>query len=188
MIDCRKLRLINYQYIYENREVNMKRKLKSKLLSVVLAVTMIAGSLSAISSFDGTAPLASAAKKTSLKTKKLTITKGSSKKIVLKNKKAKRTYTFTSSKKKVATVSKKGVVKGKKVGKANITVKEKYKSGKKTKTAKIGTVKVNVVNKTQPTPTAVPVTPVPNVVTPTAVPVTGSADFYVACTGNDTNP
>ena len=61
--------------------------------------------------------------------------------MIYKNKKNK--YTFKSSKKKVATVSKKGVVKGKKAGKAVITVKEKAKS----KTRKLGKVIVKVVKK-----------------------------------------
>ena len=47
-----------------------------------------------------------------------------SKKITIKNKKKKCRYTFKSSNKKVATVSKKGKVKGIKVGSTKITVKE----------------------------------------------------------------
>lgn len=49
-------------------------------------------------------------------------------------------YTYSSSNKKVATVSKKGEVTGRKPGKAKITVKETYKK----KTKKIGTVTITV--------------------------------------------
>ena len=68
--------------------------------------------------------MVSAAKKASLKTKSLNVNVGESKKITIKKKVSKRTYTFTSSKKKVAKVNKKGKVTGVKSGKANITVKE----------------------------------------------------------------
>lgn len=61
-----------------------------------------------------------------------------SKKISGKNKKA--TYTYSSSKKTIATVSKKGVVTTKAAGTTKITVKEK-KNGK---TSMVGTVKITV--------------------------------------------
>lgn len=49
-------------------------------------------------------------------------------------------YTYSSSNKKVATVSKKGKVTGRKPGKAKITVKQTYKK----KTKKIGTIPITV--------------------------------------------
>lgn len=61
-------------------------------------------------------------------------------KINLYNKKSKASYTFSSSKKSVATVSKKGVVTGQKAGTAKITVKQKYKG----KTTKIATLTIKV--------------------------------------------
>lgn len=61
-------------------------------------------------------------------------------KVVVENKKPKASYSFSSSSKSVATVSKKGVITGKKVGTAKITVNQKYKG----KTTKIDTVKVTV--------------------------------------------
>lgn len=135
---------------------------------------------------------ADAAKKASLKTKSLEVVKGKTKKISIKNKKKKNTYTFKTNKKKIATVSKKGVVKGKKIGKAVITVKEKYKSGKKTKTRTLGKVKVDVIKKkvdsvvtpgpTNMQPTLTP-TPAPNEQTPP--PVVTDVKIYVAPNGND---
>ena len=53
-----------------------------------------------------------AAKKAKLGTKKMTLTQGKSKVIKVKNKKKGCRYTFSSSKKKVATVTKKGESKG----------------------------------------------------------------------------
>lgn len=85
---------------------------------------------------------ASEAKSASIAKKKMTIKVGQSKKVSIKNKKKKAKYIFTSSKKKVAKVNSKGVVKGLKAGKANITVKEKLKK----KTKKVGKVVVTVKN------------------------------------------
>ncbi len=64
------------------------------------------------------------AKNASIKQKKLTVTVGKPKKITIKNKKKNRKYTYTSNKKRIATVTKKGVIQGKRQGKAVITVKE----------------------------------------------------------------
>ncbi len=97
---------------------------------------------------------ASEAKKASVAKRKMTIKVGQSKKISIKNKKKKAKYTFTSSAKKVAKVSKKGVIKGLKAGKSKITVKEKFKK----KTKKVGTIAVTVkkVNKPKDTSTSTP--------------------------------
>lgn len=113
------------------------------------------------------APSSNAAKKTSIKTKKISMKVGQKKKIKLKNKKKKASYTYSSSKKSLATVSKKGVVSAKKAGTVQILVKEKYKK----KTRKVGIVRIsiqekNTVAKTPapavPTATAVPGTPLPS--------------------------
>lgn len=163
-----------------------------KLFGFVLILALLFSSLP-------TGLTVSAAKKTTLKTKKVTVYKGKTKKIQLKHKKKKRTYTFSSKNKKIATVSKKGIIKGKKAGKTSITVKEKYTSKKKKKTRTIGKVKVTVKNKKQsstqkkepknesqtknPVATA---TPTPAAVTP--VPTTDSdADFFVSPNGNDSS-
>lgn len=117
-----------------------------------------------------------AAKKATVKTKKITMKVGEKKTISIKNKKKKATYLFACSKKSVASVSKKGVVTAKKAGKATITVKEK--SGKKAKS--IGSVQVRVLKKktTVITPAPVPPCTLPPVFTATATPAatsTGSA-------------
>ncbi len=93
-----------------------------------------------------------AAKKTKLKTKKVSIYVKGKKKISITGKKAKHKYTFTSKKKKIAKVSKKGVITGVKAGKTTITVKDTWKQKGKKKTKKLGTIKVTVKKKTTPKP------------------------------------
>lgn len=119
----------------------MKRKLSCIVLSTALVVSLVAGA----GGED-----AMAAKKAKLGTKKMTLTQGTSKVIKVKNKKKGCRYTFSSSKKKVATVTKKGKVKAVKAGTAKITVKEVSKKGKK---RKIGVVKVRVKKNSQTTVT-----------------------------------
>ena len=127
------------------------KRVSGVVLSGILALSMTLGGM--------TAPDAGAkAKKAKLKTKKISVTVGKKKTIKIANKKKSCKYTFKSNKKKVAKVSKKGVVTGQKKGTAKITVKEVKKNGK---TRKLGTVKVtvtrkkgpdkNVVNTTKPT-------------------------------------
>ncbi|MCI8363906.1 MAG: right-handed parallel beta-helix repeat-containing protein [Eubacterium sp.] len=141
---------------------------------------------------------AEAAKKTSLKQTKITVLTGKTKKIQIKNKKKKRKYVFSSSKKKIASVTKNGVVRGKKAGKAVITVKETYQVKKKKKKKVIGKVKVTVKKKTVPdkkTPVPVPnLTALPSA-TPGANPPVVShgpapdvkiePTFYVSADGDD---
>ncbi len=117
----------------------LTKKIK-KSLSGLLAFAMVVTGLS-VQAED----VAQAAAKAKLKTKKISIKVGAKKKITIKKKKAKAKYTFSSSKKKVASVSKSGTVKGKKAGKAKITVKEKYKK----KVRKLGVVKVTVKKSSQ---------------------------------------
>ena len=81
-----------------------------------------------------------AAKKATVKTKKVTMQVGKKKTISIKNKKKKAVYTFKSKNAKIVKVSKKGVMTARKKGKTKISVKEKL--GKKTKL--IGTVTVTV--------------------------------------------
>ena len=85
-----------------------------------------------------------ATKKATLKSKTMNVRVGNKKTIKITRKKKANTYSFTTSKKKVATVTKSGVVKGKKVGKATITVKETYKVNGKKKVRTVGKVKVTV--------------------------------------------
>lgn len=93
--------------------------------------------------------------KAKLKTKKVSMTVGEKKKIVIKKMNKKAAYLFVSSSKSKASVSKKGVITAKKEGKVTVTVKEKYKK----KTRKLGKVSITVnaakdSKPVQPTPTA----------------------------------
>ena len=104
-----------------------------------------------------------AAKKTKLKTKKVSIFVKGKKKISITGKKAKHKYTFTSKKKKIAKVSKTGVITGVKAGKTTITVKDTWKQKGKKKTKKLGTIKVTVKKKTTPKPKVTAQVPQPPV-------------------------
>lgn len=166
-------------------------RMLNKLVSGVLL-----GSLTVSLISPGTT--AEAAKKASLKQTKITVLTGKTKKIQIKNKTKKRKYVFSSSKKKIASVTKNGVVRGKKAGKAVITVKETYQVKKKKKKKVIGKVKVTVKKKTvpvrktpvpAPNPTALPsVTPGANppVVSHGPAPdVKIEPTFYVSADGDD---
>lgn len=142
------------------------KRVEGTVLSGVLALSMVLGSTA------GTVSEAKA-KKAALKTKTITVKVGKTKKIVFKSKRKNAKYTFSSNKKKIASVSKKGVVKGVKKGKAVITVKEVFQKKKKT----LGKVKVTVTKADSkktilPTPTVSPVSsPAPTAnVTPVATP------------------
>ncbi len=82
----------------------------------------------------------SAAAKPTLSAEAKTISVGDKTTLTVKNKPAKATYSFTSSNKKVATVTKSGAVTGKKVGTTTITCNVKNGS----KTTKL-TTKITVV-------------------------------------------
>lgn len=142
------------------------KRVEGTVLSGVLALSMVLGSTA------GTVSEAKA-KKAALKTKTITVKVGKTKKIVFKSKRKNAKYTFSSNKKKIASVSKKGVVKGVKKGKAVITVKEVFQKKKKT----LGKVKVTVTKADSkktilPTPTVSSVSsPAPTAnVTPVATP------------------
>lgn len=84
-----------------------------------------------------------AKKKEQLKTKTMNLTVGEKKKIVIKNKSKKAKYSYRTQSKKIATVSKSGVVKAIKTGKVKITVQKKVKNKKQ----KVGVVTVVIVDK-----------------------------------------
>ena len=88
-----------------------------KLLCHGLAIAMTLSLVPSVPDSDA------AQKKAKLAKKELTITQGKTKKIVIKNKKKKAKYLFSSSRKKVAKVSSSGKVIGVKKGTAKITVK-----------------------------------------------------------------
>ncbi len=139
-----------------------------KAMAVALAGALVLTTIA-------TGTTSEAAKKTKLKTKKVSIFVKGKKKISITGKKAKHKYTFTSKKKKIAKVSKKGVITGVKAGKTTITVKDTWKQKGKKKTKKLGTVKVTVKAKTpvvKPTQKPVVTPPVQApVVTPAQTPV-----------------
>lgn len=128
----------------------------------------LAGALVLTTAVTGTT--SEAAKKTKLKTKKVSIFVKGKKKISITGKKAKHKYTFTSKKKKIAKVSKTGVITGVKAGKTTITVKDTWKQKGKKKTKKLGTVKVTVKKKTPVTTKAPAVTQAPAVPGPSQAP------------------
>lgn len=106
------------------------RKLMAVMLSVALALTALLGGLNGAT--------ASAATKTGVKLSKKSITLNPGKNITLKVKKTNVkkivSIKWSTNKKKVATVSKKGVVKGVKAGSAKITAKVKYQPKQSNKT------------------------------------------------------
>ncbi len=111
----------------------MDAKSIKKALSCILITAMV----TSVCNTTGV----TAAKKAVLKTKKISVEAGSSKKIVIKNKDKKKKYTFKSNKNKIAKVNKSGKVTGIKKGTAKVTVKETVK---KKKSRKLGVVKVTV--------------------------------------------
>lgn len=105
--------------------------------------------------------------KAALQTKKITLKTGQTKKIGIKNKKKKAKYTFQSSKKSIAKVSKAGKIKALKAGTAKVTVKEKL--GKKKR--KVGVVVIRVkkkVSKAKAVSTPVVTSPAISTETPAA--------------------
>lgn len=99
------------------------RKIK-RIAASTMALTLI---LSMINVSEG----ANKAKKAKLITKKITLSVGEKKSIVIKNKNKAAKYSFKSAKTKIAAVSKKGLVTGKKKGNTTITVTEIVKGKKK---------------------------------------------------------
>ena len=126
----------------------MTRRTGMRAISLLSAIALMGVSVLA----PGNGQMAEAAKKAKLKTKKISVQVGKKKTIVIKNKVKKAKYTFKSKKKKIASVTKKGVVKGVKAGKATIVVTEK--KGKKKRT--VGNVKVTVTKKKVPVVTQKP--------------------------------
>ncbi len=104
-------------------------------------------------------PAEAKAKKAAVKPAKVTISVGQKKKLKLKRKPAGAKITWKSTNKKVAKVNKKGVVKGKKPGKATIKIKIKPKKGKAYTLKSRVTVKAATVTPTTPTVPTVPTTP-----------------------------
>lgn len=135
--------------------------MKKRLVTITLIFAMIASAIPSNA--------IQAAKKVKLNKTKLVLQVGKSYKLKLKNNKKK--VKWSSSKKTVATVSKKGNVKAKKAGTAKVTAK----AGKKKYTCKVQVQKKRRIERTctdWPTP---PPTPTPPAVTPTPPTATSSA-------------
>lgn len=142
----------------------MKRNIKRRAVSLTLLLAM---TCSCVSAALTKAPDAQAAKKASLKNKKIILEVGEKKTIKITGKQKKASYLFKASNKKIK-VSKKGVITGVKAGNAKVTVKEKYQK----KTKKIGVVSVQVKAKQTPAvPSGTPAATLPAV---TSAPPTGS--------------
>lgn len=117
-----------------------------KFISAVVVCAMII-TMSAVSHTEAQAATkkVTSVKITNVKNKSVTLTKGATYKLKVKVKASKKKYkkvTYKSSNKKVATVSKKGVIKAIKKGKAKITATSVTDKKKKAK------ITVKVVNKT----------------------------------------
>ena len=108
--------------------VNMKKnKNLKRIMSVFLSMVLVVSfTLSGFGSSE-----VNAAKKAKLSKTKVTITVGGKVKLKVKNVPKKAKITYKTNKKKVAKVTKKGIIKGLKKGKAVITVTIKYKKNKK---------------------------------------------------------
>lgn len=106
-----------------------------------IAFSLILGICICSCTYSGS--VSDAAKKAKLATKRISIPVGDKKKISINHKAGKASYSFTSSDKKTASVSKKGIVTAKKKGTANITVRETLSKRKR----RLGTVKVKVTPK-----------------------------------------
>lgn len=108
-----------------------------KMTAVLLVVSLLWTGLAGIG--------VQAKKKEQLKTKTMNLTVGEKKKIVIKNKSKRAKYSYRTQFRKIATVSKGGVVKAIKAGKVKITVQKKVKNKKQ----KVGVVTVVIVDKTK---------------------------------------
>ncbi len=131
----------NQYYFKGGFKMHRKRNASSiakRMLALTLVIAFVLASIPV-------SQVNAAKKKPSLKKTKATVQVGKTFKIGIKNKNKKAAYSYKTSKKKVATVSKAGKVKGVKTGKAKITVSQKLKK----KTTKVGVLNVTVTAKSQ---------------------------------------
>lgn len=142
----------NTEILLLNKEgCGFMKKASRIILAVTLTLALVSGSVSVTESEAASVP--------KLKDKKITVVQGETKTIKVKGQWIK-SKKFQTTKKSIATVTKKGKVKGKKVGSCIIKVTVKYKKTKKAKrlsTRKL-TCKVKVVKKqnVSPKPTRQP--------------------------------
>ena len=145
--------------------MNHYKKSVRKWIAIAISMTMVLTSV-----LTGNVTTGSAASAPKLNFSKKTVTAG--RKVTLKVKKKPAgskilSTKWKSSNKKVATVTKKGVVKAKKAGKTKITATVRYKKGKTKKTKKLScTITVKAKKSTTKQEDQIVVTPAPgNVVT-----------------------
>lgn len=160
----------------QRREINFMEKVKRILVSTLILIMALSFGMVG----SQTDASAKKAKKVtiSLNKKKHTLQIGKTLKLKAKVKpaKKKKNVTFKSSNKRIASVTKKGVVKGKKKGKATITAKIKG-------TKKKATCKITVIKKKTPTPKPTPRPPVVTTVPVSAVTLDKtSLDMYAGTT------
>lgn len=159
-----------YNYFWEAANHKKRKGIhmikKTHILSIILCIAMVL-------SFIPRQEVSAKSKKVSV-TKSLTLKVGQSKSIKVKGSYIK-SKKYKTSKKRIATVSKKGKVTAKKAGTCKITVTVKYKKSKKAKkyTTKKYTCKVTVTKKATTVPTKQPVTakPTNNNIKPTPTPI-----------------
>ncbi len=137
----------------------MQKKKANRFIAILLSLMMT------ISLMPTTSLTAQAASRPKLANKKITMKVGESKKIKIKNKPKKAKVTYKSRNKKIAKVTKKGEVKGRKKGITKIRVTIKAKNKKYVLQCKV-IVKTEKEPTKKPTPTLTP-TPKP---TPTLTP------------------
>ncbi|MGN0416082.1 MAG: Ig domain-containing protein [Agathobacter sp.] len=119
----------------------MKRKYKCSRMTLILAMMLIISAIVSQAQIE-----AKAAEKTTVYIDSNIIEEKGETRIHLKNKRSKASYIFSSDKKSVASVSKKGIVTGKNAGTAKVTVKQKYKG----KITKLRTFHITVVDSDSP--------------------------------------
>lgn len=144
---------------------NKVRRSVAKIVLVALSASVLVG----YSQKDVLETSAAKKVKVTLNKKSLSLKKGQSYKLKAKKTPTKATLSWKSSKASVVSVSAKGKVKAKKVGKANITVTAKYKGIKKKATCKV-TVKNKTKNVSQTTSPQSTATPLQQTNVPTSVP------------------
>ena len=168
---------------------NFKSKVLASLLTLALVMTSVISPSVSVEAASKkavkTVTLKVSGKKVNKKTKTLTVGKSLTVKTTVSPSSAKKSISYKSSNKKIATVSSKGKVKAKKPGTAKITVTVKGKNNKK----KTAWFKVKVVKKATPTkkPTKKPTATVAPTKKPTAtVAPTAEATATVAPTAEAT--
>lgn len=134
----------------------MKKQLR-KVAGILLSLAMIFSLFTGITITEKVTASAAAIK---LSKKSVNVTVGKKVKLTVKNKPKDASVTWASKNKKIAMVTKKGVVKGVKAGKTKVIAKVTYTSKKKTVKKKL-TANITVTKKSEEATAAPPATPSP---------------------------